>query len=106
MSLGSFWYAWVHSDANIGGRVHSSSPGFTLALLNVAEFILVRVGSLGRTRSRRVQSGSRGLSRARLWVVRLIQVHLGSLHWCSLGFTHESLGVSGFARDCVGSLRP
>ena len=45
---GSFGFAWVHSCATIGRRVHLNSCGFGQALLEIVGFILVRVWSLRR----------------------------------------------------------
>ena len=49
MSSHTFGFASVQSGEIMVRRVHSGSRRFTCALLNVAEFIQVRVGSLGRT---------------------------------------------------------
>ena len=46
-SLVSFAFAWVHSGAPSGRRVHSGSYGFTRARIWVTVFIGVHVGSLG-----------------------------------------------------------
>ena len=47
MSLG---FAWVHFDEPRGLRVHSSTRGFTPALMAVVEFIRVGVDFLWRTK--------------------------------------------------------
>ena len=66
----------------------------------------------GASIGRRVQWGSRGITRARLSVVGLIWVRLGSLgrasgrqvHSGSRGFTRAQLEVVMFIRVFVGSL--
>ena len=45
LSSGYFGFAWVHSSAHRGRRVHSPSRGFTREGLGVTRF---GVGSLGR----------------------------------------------------------
>ena len=47
-SLGSLVFAWVHLCAPSGLRVPLDSRGFTRALLKVAWFIWVSVGSFAR----------------------------------------------------------
>ena len=81
MVAGLFLFAWVHSVAPGGGRVHSDSHGFTRAgkgvywfnrvpwvhsaCLWVVVFIRVLLGShLLPTRDRRVHSGSSAFWRA------------------------------------------
>ena len=48
MSSGSFRFAWRHSGATSGRRVHTGSRVFTPAGLGVFGFIRVRLGLLGR----------------------------------------------------------
>ena len=45
---GSLGFAWVHSGALSGCRIHKGSRGFTHACLGVVGFIRVRVGTLRR----------------------------------------------------------
>ena len=48
MSLGLFRMAWGRTGGPSGRRINLGTRGFTPALFNVAVFIGVRVGSLGR----------------------------------------------------------
>ena len=57
VSQGSLGFTWVYSGAPKGRRVHSDSRGFTRTLLKAAGLILGSVGSLGRSRCRRVHWG-------------------------------------------------
>ena len=89
---GSLGFALVHSGCR---RVHWASSGFNWALLVVAGFIRVPVGSLWRALwspgsfeyayvhsnaplDRRVHSSSRGFAGARLGIVVFIRVGVGS----------------------------
>ena len=89
---GSSGFAWVHSGAPRGHWVHSG--GFTQGLLAAVAFIRVCVVSFGRIMG---SSGLFGFSRVHLGGPRGRRVRSGSR-----GF---SLGVVGFIRVCLGSLR-
>ena len=73
-SSGLFGFAWVHSCAPKGRRVHWDLRGFTRVLLKVEVFIRVSVGSLGHAMCRWVHCGSLSFTRSLLGVVVFIQV--------------------------------
>ena len=76
----SFWFAWVHSGAPGGGRVHSGSRGFSRSGLWIIGFIraIARFHS-GGPRCFRVHSGYLRFTWARQVVVGFIRVRVGSL---------------------------
>ena len=98
-------FTWVNYGVPSGRRVHPDSRRFTWARLgfvgiigvrvgSVVGFIWVHVGSRGRTRGRRVHSGSHRCSLAGLIVVGSF-----GFAWVYL----DRLGVVEFIRARVGS---
>ena len=81
-SPGSFLFAWEFLSAPKGRRVHSGSSGITQARLEVAVFILVRVGELRSCRAPRgcrFHSSLRGFNRAHAVGVGFIEVRVSLL---------------------------
>ena len=86
-------------------RVHSGSRVFIQAHLEIVVFIRVCVGSLWRTQW---SSGSFGFAWVHSGAHRGIHSSAPKgrrVHWGSHGFSRAHLGVVGFIRVRVGSLR-
>ena len=76
VSPGSIGFVWVRSGVPRGSRVHPGSRMFTRAILVVAVFIPVYVGSLERIKG---SLGSFGFALVHLVVSGSIPVSVGSL---------------------------
>ena len=73
VSSSSFWFSCVHSGATMCRRFHSVTRGVTCALMkSPGSPLFTRAGGW-------VNSGSSGFTQARLAVVVLIGVRVGSL---------------------------
>ena len=87
MRLGVPWFAWIHSGAPSGRRIHSGPLRFVLGVAVSRGFTLLRIGFTGLIRARvvrssapsgsRVHSGSLGFIRAGLVGVGIIRVGVG-----------------------------